>query len=147
MDFVFGLPSDASWKTGILVVVDRFRKMVHLIPVSANITAAQTASAFVDTIFRLHRMPEEIHSAILDGNVRAAWHKVEHVNLGSPRDRRANRARGSRARRHHAHSSACAYLVEQLSSTGGVRDQQRGARLHGAHMSFKLHLFGPGQQI
>ncbi|ETP24197.1 hypothetical protein F441_02763 [Phytophthora nicotianae CJ01A1] len=32
MDFVFGLPRDAQGRTGILVFVDRFSKMVHLHP-------------------------------------------------------------------------------------------------------------------
>ncbi|KAI9905298.1 hypothetical protein PsorP6_013814 [Peronosclerospora sorghi] len=62
MDFVFGLPPDNSRKTGIVVFVDRFSKMVHLTAVSANVTAAQTARIFVDTVFRLHGMPEDIVS-------------------------------------------------------------------------------------
>ncbi|KAI9922811.1 hypothetical protein PsorP6_000440 [Peronosclerospora sorghi] len=62
MDFVFGLPPDNSRKTGIVVFVDRLSKMVHLTAVLANVTAAQTARIFVDTVFRLHGMPEDIVS-------------------------------------------------------------------------------------
>ncbi|KAE9288114.1 hypothetical protein PF008_g26228 [Phytophthora fragariae] len=36
MDFIFGLPPDAEDRTGVLVFVDRFTKMVHLIPVTRS---------------------------------------------------------------------------------------------------------------
>jgi hypothetical protein len=62
MDFIFGLPPDKQLRTGILVFVDRFSKMVHLIPVKATVSAQETAQLFVDTIFRLHGMPMEIVS-------------------------------------------------------------------------------------
>ncbi|KAF1329364.1 Pol protein, partial [Globisporangium splendens] len=57
MDFVFDLSPDNGRRTGVLVFVDRFSKMVHLTAVSEHITAAQTARVFVDTVFRLHGMP------------------------------------------------------------------------------------------
>ncbi|KAF1333660.1 Pol protein, partial [Globisporangium splendens] len=62
MDFIFGLPADSSKKTGILVTVDRFSKMVHLSAVPASVTAKQTAQIFLDSVFRLHGMPTEIVS-------------------------------------------------------------------------------------
>ncbi|KAG3112227.1 hypothetical protein PI124_g9046 [Phytophthora idaei] len=62
MDFVFGLPRDVQGRTGILVFVDRFSKMVHLTPVAASITATQTAAIFVDTIYRHHGLPTSIVS-------------------------------------------------------------------------------------
>ena len=62
MDFVFGLPADAQGRTGILVIVDRFSKMVHLSPVAASITAEDTAALFVDMVFRHHGMPATIVS-------------------------------------------------------------------------------------
>ncbi|KAF1332102.1 reverse transcriptase, partial [Globisporangium splendens] len=62
MDFIFGLPADSSKKTGILVIVDRFSKMVHLSAVPASVTAKQTAQIFLDSVFRLHGMPTEIVS-------------------------------------------------------------------------------------
>ncbi|KAF1322236.1 reverse transcriptase, partial [Globisporangium splendens] len=43
VDFIFGLPADSSKKTGILVIVDRFGKMIHLSAVPASVTAKQTA--------------------------------------------------------------------------------------------------------
>ena len=56
MDFVFGLPADAQRRTGILVIVDTFSKMVHLSFVTASITAEDTAALFVDQVFKHHGM-------------------------------------------------------------------------------------------
>ena len=62
MDFIFGFPSDPRGNTGILVFVDRLSKMVHLIPVSVHVTAEESARIFIDTVFRLHGMPEDFVS-------------------------------------------------------------------------------------
>ncbi|GMF34441.1 unnamed protein product [Phytophthora fragariaefolia] len=62
MDFVFGLPPDADGRNGVLVVVDRFMKMVHLTPVSDTVTAAETAAHFVDCVLRHHGLPELVVS-------------------------------------------------------------------------------------
>lgn len=51
MDFVFGLPADAQGRAGVLVIVDRFSKMVHLAPFTASITLEKTAALFVDLVF------------------------------------------------------------------------------------------------
>ena len=53
---VFGLPADAQGRTGILVIVDTFSKMVHLSFVTASITAEDTAALFVDQVFKHHGM-------------------------------------------------------------------------------------------
>ncbi|GMF70879.1 unnamed protein product [Phytophthora fragariaefolia] len=57
MDFVFGLPPDNKRRTGIVVSVDRFSKIVHLAAVPAEVTAKPTARLFVDMVFRHHGMP------------------------------------------------------------------------------------------
>ncbi|OWZ04281.1 reverse transcriptase [Phytophthora megakarya] len=62
MDFVFGLPRDSRRKTGIVVFVDRFSKMVHLAAVAAEVTSVQTASLFVDMVFKHHGMPSDFVS-------------------------------------------------------------------------------------
>ena len=62
MDFIFGFPEDKHKNTGILVFVDRFSKMVHLVAVRESITAKDCARVFIDTIFRLHGLPREIVS-------------------------------------------------------------------------------------
>ncbi|KAE9173591.1 hypothetical protein PF005_g26205 [Phytophthora fragariae] len=62
MDFIFGLPRDAKGRTGVLVFVDRFSKMVHLAPVAAEVTADVSAELFLDLVFRHHGLPESIVS-------------------------------------------------------------------------------------
>ncbi|OWZ10199.1 reverse transcriptase [Phytophthora megakarya] len=62
MDFVFGLPRDSRRKTGIVVFVDRFSKMVHLAAVAAEVTSVQTARLFVDMVFKHHGMPNDLMS-------------------------------------------------------------------------------------
>ena len=62
MDFVFGFPEDVHKNTGILVFVDRFSKMVHLVAVPESITAEGCARVFLDTVFRLHGLPRELVS-------------------------------------------------------------------------------------
>ncbi|GMG15543.1 unnamed protein product [Phytophthora fragariaefolia] len=62
MEFIFGLPRDAQDRTGILVFVDRFSKMVHLAPVAAVVTADGTAELFLALVFRHHDLPESIVS-------------------------------------------------------------------------------------
>ncbi|KAE8881599.1 hypothetical protein PF003_g34334 [Phytophthora fragariae] len=62
MDFIFGLPRDAEGRTGVLVFVDRFSKMVHLALVAAQVTADESAELFLDLVFRHHGLPESIVS-------------------------------------------------------------------------------------
>jgi hypothetical protein len=62
MDFIFGLPEDDNKNNGILVLVDRFSKMVHLVAVPETITAEGCARVFVDTVFRLHGLPRDLVS-------------------------------------------------------------------------------------
>ncbi|KAG3061087.1 hypothetical protein PC121_g13166 [Phytophthora cactorum] len=62
MDFGFGLPPDSKRRTGVVVFVDRFSKMVHLAAVPAEVTAVQTARLFVDMVFKHHGMPLDIVS-------------------------------------------------------------------------------------
>ncbi|KAG2769360.1 hypothetical protein PC116_g23101 [Phytophthora cactorum] len=62
MDFGFSHPPDSKRRTGIVVFVDRFSKMVHLAAVPAEVTAVQTARLFVDMVFKHHGMPLDIVS-------------------------------------------------------------------------------------
>ena len=61
MDFITNLP-DSDGFTCILVIVDRLTKMFHLILFHGLPSAIGTAFAFIDHIFRLHGLPEEIIS-------------------------------------------------------------------------------------
>ena len=62
MDFVFGFPEDVYKNISILVLVDRFSKMLQLAAVTESITAQGCALAFIDTIFWLHGLPGELVS-------------------------------------------------------------------------------------
>jgi hypothetical protein len=61
IDFVEGLPlSDGA--DSILVVMDRFTKYAHFIPMKHPFSAQQVACVFVDSVVRLHGMPKSIIS-------------------------------------------------------------------------------------
>jgi hypothetical protein len=61
MDFIGGLPlSDRT--NVILVVVDRFTKVAHFLPLKHPYTAQDVARVFVDGIVKLHGMPRSITS-------------------------------------------------------------------------------------
>ncbi|KAE8999302.1 hypothetical protein PR002_g18493 [Phytophthora rubi] len=66
MNFIFGLPRDAEGRTGVLVFVDRFSKMVHLAPVAAEVTADESAEEhlFLDLVFCHHGLPESIATPV-----------------------------------------------------------------------------------
>uniref|UniRef100_A0A8C5QSG8 Gypsy retrotransposon integrase-like protein 1 n=1 Tax=Leptobrachium leishanense TaxID=445787 RepID=A0A8C5QSG8_9ANUR len=59
MDFIVELPKSSKHDT-VMVVVDRFTKMAHFIPLVGLPTATETASVFIKEIFRLHGLPSTI---------------------------------------------------------------------------------------
>ncbi|KAJ0545001.1 putative nucleotidyltransferase, Ribonuclease H [Helianthus annuus] len=61
MDFISGLPKSGS-KDTILVVVDRFTKYGHFLPLKHPFTAVQVAQVMMDTVFKLHGCPQTIIS-------------------------------------------------------------------------------------
>jgi hypothetical protein len=61
MDFVEGLPLSEG-ANAILVVVDRFTKYAHFIPMKHPFSAPQVARVFVDSVVKLHGMPKSIIS-------------------------------------------------------------------------------------
>jgi Chromo (CHRromatin Organisation MOdifier) domain len=62
MDFITPLPATSHGNTGILVVVDRFSKMMHAIPTPSPCTAIATARLYHDYIYRYHGLPRTIVS-------------------------------------------------------------------------------------
>lgn len=61
MDFVEGLPK-LNHKEVILVVVDRFTKYAHFVPLCHPYTAEVVADLFMENIYKLHGLPRSIIS-------------------------------------------------------------------------------------
>jgi hypothetical protein len=61
MDFVDGLPT-LGLANCIMVVVDKFSKFAHFLPLHHPFTAQKVAQIFLDLVFRLHGMPTHIIS-------------------------------------------------------------------------------------
>ena len=61
MDFIEGLPPSAG-KHCILVVVDRLSKNAHSIALFHPYTAIEVAQAYLDSVYKLHGMPQDITS-------------------------------------------------------------------------------------
>ena len=60
-DLVTDLPESNGFTT-IAVFVDRMTKMVHFAPWTKEVTALEYTRIFVNTVFRLHGLPEVIIS-------------------------------------------------------------------------------------
>lgn len=61
MDFVESLPTSDCYNA-ILVIVDKFSKYGHFIPLHDPYTAIQIAKLFLDHIYKLHGLPKAIVS-------------------------------------------------------------------------------------
>ena len=66
MDFITRLPVSTNWKgetyDSILVIVDKFTKMVHYKPVKVTIDAPGLAEVIIDGVVRQHGLPNSIIS-------------------------------------------------------------------------------------
>jgi len=61
VDFITQLPNSAGY-TQIMVIVDRFIKMAHLMELQENATAKEVAEAFLKEVWKLHGLQSEIIS-------------------------------------------------------------------------------------
>jgi hypothetical protein len=61
LDFIEGLPTSNKYNT-ILVVIDKFTKFAHFLPLRHPYTAASIAQIFVDNVYKNHGLPEVIIS-------------------------------------------------------------------------------------
>jgi hypothetical protein len=59
MDFITELP-ESEGNTQVWVVVDRFTKMTHFIPLATRVTAAELAQTFLREIWKLHGLSQSI---------------------------------------------------------------------------------------
>ncbi len=61
MDFIVDLPPSKTFDS-IFVVVDRLTKIAHFIPCHKTVTGEETARLFIDNVYRLHGLPNDIIS-------------------------------------------------------------------------------------
>src|SRR5205807_9973954 len=61
MDFIVGLP-ESGGQTKIWVIVDRFSKMAHFIPLSTDTPIKEIANIFLREVWYLHGLPSSIVS-------------------------------------------------------------------------------------
>jgi hypothetical protein len=61
LDFVEGLPPSGQFKC-ILVVVDKFSKLDHFVPLKHPFTALTVAGAYMENVYKLHGMPASLLS-------------------------------------------------------------------------------------
>ena len=62
MDFIVGLPRTSMGFDSIWVIVDRFTKSAHFVPVDTRYTARKYAEIYFDQIMTLHGVPLTIIS-------------------------------------------------------------------------------------
>ena len=95
MDFITHLPKTKAGYTAIYVVIDRLTKLVHIAATTDTATAADTATLFLDMVFKHHGLPRSIirkvYKQLLDIILCASRHTVEDVNSTPSRDRWADR--------------------------------------------------------
>ena len=61
MDFIEGLTKSQKYDT-IMVVVDKYTKYAHFIPLAHPFSALVVAQAYLDSVYKLHGLPQGIVS-------------------------------------------------------------------------------------
>lgn len=83
LDFIEGLPKSTSYNY-ILVVVDKFSKYAHFIPLAHPFIAFQVALAYLQHVYKLHGLPKAMISdrdKVFTSNVWKELFKLLKVNL------------------------------------------------------------------
>lgn len=99
MDFIEGLPK-AFGSDVIYVVIDRFTKYVHFLPLTSHYTTKSVAQVLFEHVFKLHGLPGSIVSDRDRVFTSLFWQdfffwengdQIAHVHSLSPLNRWANR--------------------------------------------------------
>jgi hypothetical protein len=83
LDFIEGLPKSQSYDS-ILVVVDKFSKYAHFIPLAHPYTALTIAQLYFNHIYKLHGLPEALISdrdRVFTGNLWQELFKLSDTKL------------------------------------------------------------------
>jgi hypothetical protein len=78
MDFIIGLPKSEG-KSVIMVIVDRLTKYAHFCALSHPFKASTVATAFMETVQKLHGIPNTIVSVLTGEIDRPSTKRVEPV--------------------------------------------------------------------
>ncbi|KAK1611529.1 hypothetical protein QYE76_035202 [Lolium multiflorum] len=82
MDFIIGLPKSSEGNDSIWVVVDRWTKVAHFIPVKTTYQGPKLAELYISRIVALHGTPKSIVSDRGSQFTSRFWQKV-HEGLGT----------------------------------------------------------------
>jgi bacterioferritin (cytochrome b1) len=82
MDFIMGLSLIARKYDSIWVIVDRFRKSTHFIPVHTCYKAKRYAEMYIERILCLHGVPNTIISDRGAQFIAHFWEQL-HASLGT----------------------------------------------------------------
>lgn len=77
MDFITGLPPSCQFDC-IFVVIDKFTKYGHFMPLQHPFTAHKVAEVFLDNVYKLHGMPEYIVSDSDSMFTSTFWQTLTH---------------------------------------------------------------------
>ena len=83
MDFIEGLPKSQSYNV-ILVVIDKFSKYAHFLPLAHPYTALSVAQLYFNNIYKLHGLPKAIISdrdRIFTSSLRQELFKLSDTQL------------------------------------------------------------------
>jgi transposase InsO family protein len=79
MDFIVGLPTKQSGYDSIWVIVDRFSKVAHFIPVKTTCKGAKLVELYIARIVCLHGVPKKIVSDRGTQFMSRFWEKVHEA--------------------------------------------------------------------
>ena len=82
MDFLINFPENGG-STSILVVVDHFSKMVHLLPLLSSPEAKDIAGALLDSVICLHCLPATVLSNRDLRFLSTFWHTLMEKHMGT----------------------------------------------------------------